>query len=223
MKRILILLLLVLTASGAYGQHYDGRQKKDEHRKEQSHKPSNKKIQSKHGSDDRRMQRHDEGPARASHSRGDRHVGEARHGNAHRGPAHREIACVEEWQQLWNGCHVRIIGSQVYVYDDRDDRIIGGDEVYLLPNGKYKVRKGSYWRIYEKNGDMTFVSGDEIRYWHPGYYAVRSGGSWHVCDAKGDRIFGVWGDSVELMDNGIFRCSRGGHYYYYDSEGNQRM
>ena len=205
MKRLIILLLLATVAGSAYGQHYDGRLRKDEHRKEQTHKPSRKKVQPKHGPGDKHM-RHD-----AGYSRGGKHG------------IRREVACVEEWQYLWNGCHVRLLLDQVYVYDDRDNRIIGGDEVYLLPNGKYKVRKGSYWRIYEKNGDMTFVSGDDIRYWHPGYYAVRSAGSWHVCDAKGDRIFGVWGDSVELMDNGIFRCSRGGHYYYYDSEGNQRM
>ncbi|MDT3366732.1 MAG: hypothetical protein LIQ26_05625 [Bacteroidota bacterium] len=201
MKRILILLLLVLTASGAYGQHHEGRHRKDEHRKEQSHKPSKKKVEPRHRSD-----RHGS-PARGSFSRNIR----------------REVACDEEWQMLWNGCHVRLIMDWVYIYDDRDNRILSGDEIYLLPNGNYKVRKGDFWRVYDRKGDMTFISGDEIRYWHPGYYAVRSGGSWHVCDANGDRIFGVWGDSVELMGNGIFRCSRGGNYYYYDKDGNQRM
>ena len=206
MKRLIILLLLATLAGSAYGQHYDGRPRKDEHRKEQSHKPSKKKVEPKH-----RPDKHD-GPARDVRS----------HGGFSRS-VRREVPCDEEWQMLWNGCHVRLIMDWVYIYDDRDNRILSGDEIYLLPNGNYKVRKGSFWRIYDRKGDMTFVSGDEIRYWHPGFYAVRSGGSWHVCDAKGDRIFGVWGDSVELMGNGIFRCSRGGHYYYYDKDGNQRM
>lgn len=195
MKKILILLLVVLTAGSAYGQRHDARVRKGGHRKEQMH-----------GTRDRHHNR----PTYDARGR-------------NRTPVRREVACVEEWQYLWNGCHVRLLLDQIYVYDDRDDRIVGGDEVYLLPNGNYKVLKGGFWRIYDRKGDMTFISGDEIRYWHPGYYAVRSAGSWHVCDSKGDRIFGVWGDSVELMGNGIFRCSRGGHYYYYDSEGNQRM
>ena len=69
MKRILIFLLLVLTASGAYGQHYEGRHRKEEHRKEQSHKPSKKKVEPRHRSDDKHVQRHD-GPARDVRSRG---------------------------------------------------------------------------------------------------------------------------------------------------------
>ncbi len=198
MKKILILLLVLLTSGSAYGQHHDARVRKDRHRKEQMHNPRNR----------------DHKPARRKAGR----KMENRWGNGR-----REVPCTQEWQELWNGCHVRLLLDQIYVYDDRDDRIVGGDEVYLLPNGNYKVLKGGFWHIYDRKGDMTFISGDEIRYWHPGYYAVRSAGSWHVCDSKGDRIFGVWGDSVELMGNGIFRCSRGGHYYYYDSEGNQRM
>ena len=206
MKRILILLLLVLTASGAYGQHDEGRHRKEEHRKEQSHKPSKKKVEPKHRQDDRRMQRRDT----PSRGRGGR-------------DARYEVSCTGEWQMLWNGCHVRIIAGQVHIYNDYDERITWGDEVSLLPNGNYKVRKGGFWRVYDRKGDMTFISGEEIRYWHPGYYAVRQGSTWHVCDAKGDRIFGVWGDAVELMDNGIFRCYRGGRHYYYDKDGNQRM
>jgi hypothetical protein len=43
-----------------------------------------------------------------------------------------------------------------------------------------------------------------------------------VADASGDRISGIWGDHVELMDNGMYRCTRNGRNYFYDERGNER-
>ena len=171
MKRLIIILLLATLAGSAYGQHYDGRPRKDEHRKEQSHRPSKKKVEPKH-----RPDRHD-GPARGVRSHGGKH------------DVLRDVACVGDWQELWNGCHVRLKTDRVHIYTHDGDRLLSGDAIVLLWNGCYKVRVGDFW---------------------------------HVHDRKGDRIFNVWGDSVELMRNGIFRCYRNGRYYYYDSHGDQR-
>lgn len=250
--------MMVLTVSAAYGQHRSQKQSVTKQHQEQPHKPgrSNGSMSRQHSQG---------GPAHrpGGSSRGSvSHGGYSQRGShrgAHRGGIRVEIACVDEWQDLWNGCHVRLdLVGQVSVYDNRDNRIIWGDEIYLLPNGNYKVRRGSLWRIYERDGDMTFISGDEIQYWPSGYYCVRfgslwrvydpkgdqvfgissrnyieqlwngcflyeQGGNYYVADRKGDRIFGVWGESVELMNNGLFRCLRSGHYYYYDEDGNQRM
>lgn len=232
MKKILILLLVLLTSGSAYGQHHDARVRKDRHRKEQMHNPRNRDHKPDRRKAGRKM--------------------ENRWGN---GP--REVPCTQEWQELWNGCHVRLIGNRVCIYDDRDDRIISGEAVSLMPSGDYKVRLGDYWRIYTSRGDWTAIYGTEIYAWEHGFYCVRQsdmwrvytrdgdrlmiwsrehisqlwngcflyeqGGKYYVADEKGDRIFNVWGDSVDLMDNGLFRCSRGGRYYYVDREGNSRM
>ena len=97
--------------------------------------------------------------------------------------------CVEDWQSLWNGCHVRLKADRVHIYNDKSERLLSGEEIVLLPNGMYLVRLGDLW---------------------------------HAHDEKGDRVFNVWGYSVELMDNGLFRCSRNNKYYYYDRFGNSR-
>lgn len=116
------------------------------------------------------------------------------HSGHHHGPNHheeplREVHCTGDWQELWNGCHVRLRFDKVYIYTPSGDRVLSGDAVVLLPNGYYNVKKGEYWRIY---------------------------------DPKGDRVFNVWGDRVELMENGIFRCYRNGLVKYYDVRGNER-
>ena len=51
---------------------------------------------------------------------------------------------------------------------------------------------------------------------------MRSGGFWRVYTEHGDRLGNVWGDSVELMRNGLFRCIRAGIIHYYDMDGNER-
>ena len=100
-----------------------------------------------------------------------------------------DILCVRDWQQLWNGCHVRVNQFGVSILDRRDRRIIRGDEIILLASGDYKVRSGGFWRIYNE---------------------------------RGDRLVNVWGDSIELMRDGLYCCIRAGITHYYDLNGNER-
>ena len=100
-----------------------------------------------------------------------------------------EIRCAHDWQELWNGCHVRVKLDRIYVYNYHDDRILWGDEVILLPSGCYKVRNGNFWHVHARNGD---------------------------------RINNLWGDAIDLMSNGLFRCFRAGRFFYYDERGNER-
>ena len=112
-----------------------------------------------------------------------------RHDRDYRRQRRTDILCIRDWQQLWNGCHVRVNQFGVSILDRRDRRIVRGDEIVLLASGDYKVRSGGFWRIY---------------------------------DERGDRLGNVWGDSVELMRDGIFCCIRAGITHYYDMNGNER-
>lgn len=142
----------------------------------------------------------------------------------HHGPKrpHREVRCTGEWQELWNGCHVRLSLDRICIHEADGDKLLSGDEVTLLPSGRYKVRSGNIWRIFESNGDRTQISGEEIIPWPDGRFAVRFGDNWHVYIPSGNRVPNVWGESVSLMSNGLIRCKRNGTLHYYDDEGNER-
>lgn len=135
---------------------------------------------------------------------------------------HREIRCTGDWQELWNGCHVRLSLDRICIHEADGDRLLSGDEVTLLPSGLYKVRSGNIWRVFKSNGDRTQISGEEIIPWPDGRFAVRFGENWHVYTPGGDRVPNVWGESVSLMSNGLIRCRRNGTLHYYDEEGNER-
>ena len=158
------------------------------------------------------------------------HDGRGQHGRGHnngRGPVgfdQRKVdtPCVQEWQELWNGCHVRLGEFRVKVLDHGGNTIVSGDEIVLLRNGNYLVRKGDIWRIYDWRGGHTSISGHEILLWPNGLYPVRFGSSWRVYSPDGSRLVSVWGDRVELMRNGLIRCERAGRLHYYDDRGHER-
>ena len=142
-------------------------------------------------------------------------------GNHGHGMDRSEIPCLEDWQGLWNGNHVRLINGRTYIYDRHNDSVIWGDEIYLLSNGNYKVRRGDNWRIYDYEGVSTSVWGHEILYWWNGCYCVRVNDIWRVYDAKGDSI-GVWSrEYVELLRNGCYIYSINGRYYVADFRGDR--
>lgn len=164
------------------------------------------------------------------HNRTERyHNGRGQHGRGHNGRGHAgvdipqvDIPCVREWQELWNGCHVRLSEFRVKVVDHNGSTVVSGEEVILLRNGSYQVRNGDIWRIYDWRGSHTSISGHEILLWPNGLYPVRFGSSWRVYTPEGQRLVSVWGDRVELMRNGLIRCERAGRFFYYDDRGNER-
>ena len=117
---------------------------------------------------------------------------------------------------------MRLSLDRVCIHEADGDKLLSGDEVTLLPSGRYKVRSGNIWRVFESNGDRTQISGEEIIPWQDGRFAVRFGDNWHVYTTGGDRVPNVWGESVGLMSNGLIRCKRNGTLHYYDDEGNER-
>ena len=86
-----------------------------------------------------------------------------RHDQDHRRHRRTDILCIRDWQQLWNGCHVRVNQFGVSIFDRRDRRIVRGDEIILLASGDYKVRSGGFWRIYDERGDrLGNIWGDSV-------------------------------------------------------------
>ena len=137
MKKIVVILAMMLATFSVSAQH--------------------------HGHD---KGRHD-GPSHREHFEqrkgrpGERHF-DTPHGYSGPRQMRSEIHCTHDWQELWNGCHVRLKVGRVYVYD-RNDRVLWGDEIILLPNGCYKVRNGSFWHVYTHNGDrLNNVWGDFV-------------------------------------------------------------
>ena len=70
--------------------------------------------------------------------------------------------CTEHYQDLRNGCQVRLSGRKVYIYRNGYS-ILYGDEINLLYNGYYRVRRGNTWYLADEDGDLVDgIYGKEI-------------------------------------------------------------
>ena len=203
MKKIVIILLMMLATAGAYGQGHHG------HR--DSHRDSRHRTENVH---------------RGNHHRGNRgnHHSSSRsgHGRSHGYNVPEELECVYEWQELWNGCHVRLLGDRVQIVNRRGDTIVSGDRVFLTSNGRYEVKNGGVWSVRDADGGFTTISGMDIFYWSEGFYGIKVGSFWRLYDEDGDFVGNVWGEHLTLYQNNLIRAERNGRYYYYDYEGNER-
>lgn len=216
MKRILLLIAMILMAVTASAQPRGGRGPYDGRDPRAGRELRGSRDNRYRGSSRNNRNYLD---SRNAPSRRDR---QGRRGSNYTQANLVETPCIQEWQELWNGCHVRFMGGRITVLDRSGNRVVGGEEVSLLGNGSYKVRNGDLWRIYDWRGGFTIISGHEVHLWPNGLYLVRYSSSWRVYTAEGDRLTNVWGDRVELMSNGLIRCERAGRFIYYDERGNER-
>ena len=77
--------------------------------------------------------------------------------------------CTEHYQDLRNGCQVRLSGRTVYIYRNGYS-ILYGDEINLLYNGYYRVRRGNTWYLADEDGDLVSgIYGKTIYYFPFGY------------------------------------------------------
>ena len=200
MKKIVIILLMMLATAGAYGQGHHGH--RDSHR------------DSRHRTENVHRDNHHRG------NRGNRHSNHNGRGRGYNVPD--ELECTYEWQELWNGCHVRLLGDRVHIVNRRGDTVVSGDRVFLTSNGRYEVKNGGVWSVRDADGGFTTLSGMDIFYWSEGFYGIKVGSFWRLYDEDGDFVGNVWGEHLTLYQNNLIRAERNGRYYYYDYEGNER-
>ena len=200
MKKIVIILLMMLATAGAYGQGHHG------HR--DSHGDFRHRTENVH---------------RGGHHKGNRGNRHSNHHGRSRGyNVPEELECTYEWQELWNGCHVRLLGDRVQIVNRRGDTVVSGDRVFLTSNGRYEVKNGGVWSVRDADGGFTTLSGMDIFYWSEGFYGIKVGSFWRLYDEDGDFVGNIWGEHLTLYQNNLIRAERNGRYYYYDYEGNER-
>lgn len=134
----------------------------------------------------------------------------------------KPVECDEDYQDLWNGAVVRVMSRRIYIYRDGYS-ILYGDEINLLYNGYYRVRRGSTWYLADPDGDLVDgIYGKEILYYPWGYVAVkRSSGYWDVYHCSGRKVEFYSDDSPYIYWNGCWGVIHGKYIYIYDGNGRQ--
>lgn len=130
--------------------------------------------------------------------------------------------CTDNYQDLRNGCQVRIVGRTIYIYRNGSS-ILYGDEINVLYNGYYRVRRGRTWYLADTDGNLVDgIYGKEMLYYPWGYVAVhRSGGYWDVFHCSGRKLDFYSDESPFIYGNGCWGVRHGNKWYAYDSYGNQ--
>ena len=166
MKKELLILALLLSVTGASGQQHH------------NHHGNSVRQEFRHQDHRGHDRHHKDGPHREELRLRERH---------HRHGKRADVLCVRDWQELWNGCHVRVNQFGVSVKDRRDNRIVKGEEVILLASGDYLVRNGGFWRVYTEYGDrLGNVWGDSVELTRSGLFRCVRAGNVHWYDLDGN-------------------------------------
>lgn len=130
--------------------------------------------------------------------------------------------CTEDYQDLRNGCYVRIKNRRVYIYSGGSS-FLYGDEINLLYNGYYRVRRGSTWYLCDPDGNtVNGIYGKEILYYPFGHVAVqRSSGYWDVYHCSGRKLDFYSDESPHIYYSGCWSVRHGKTWYAYDQDGRQ--
>lgn len=140
----------------------------------------------------------------------------------HRVIERKVVKCTENYQDLWNGCYVKVNGNYSYVYDG-SDRILYGTDIWLMPSGWYVVSydNDKTERLVDANGDYYGTWGYDIRSFWTGLYDVYIGGYWKLYDAYGN-YQGVYSDDPILVFwNGYYSYHLNGYEYVADENGDR--
>lgn len=134
----------------------------------------------------------------------------------------KSVACTEDYQDLWNGCYVRVIGRRIYIYENGSS-ILYGDEINLLYNGYYRVRRSGTWYLIDAKGNtVDGIYGKQIYYYPWGYVAVqRSSGYWDTFHCSGRKLDFYSDEDPLIYYNGCWGVRHGNKWYVYDQNGRQ--
>ena len=78
--------------------------------------------------------------------------------SGHEVTTRKAVWCTEDYQDLWNGCMVKTSGQRIYIYRNNSS-ILYGDQINLLYNGYYRVRRGNTWYLADEDGDLVYQTG----------------------------------------------------------------
>lgn len=134
----------------------------------------------------------------------------------------KAVPCQEDWQDLWNGCYVRLSGRTIYIYQDGYS-ILYGDQINLLYNGYYRVRRGNTWYLADEDGDLVSgIYGKDIVYYPYGYVAVlRSPGYWDIFHCSGRKVETYSYENPWIYFNGCWGVKQGTYWYACDANGDK--
>ena len=86
--------------------------------------------------------------------------------SGHEVTTRKSILCSEDYQDLWNGCYVRLIGRKIYIYNSSNSSVLYGDEINLIYNGYYRVKRSGTWYLADPEGDLVDgIYGKDILYY----------------------------------------------------------
>lgn len=130
--------------------------------------------------------------------------------------------CTEDYQDLRNGCYVRINSNRVYIYYNGSS-FLYGDEINLLYNGYYRVKRNGTWYLADPDGDLVSgIYGKDLLYYPWGYVSVqRSAGYWDVYHCSGRKLDFYSDESPLIYSNGCWGVRHGNYWYAYDQDGDQ--
>lgn len=134
----------------------------------------------------------------------------------------KTVWCEEDYQDLWNGCYVRLTNGRIYVKDG-SSTVVYGDEIGLLYNGCYTVKYGNTWYLYDEDGDkVSGVYGEEILYYPFNYVACKKGSNlWYVYRCNGEKLSFYSEVSPWICSNECWIVQQGGRQYGIDQNGDK--
>ena len=134
----------------------------------------------------------------------------------------KSVDCTDNYQDLWNGYMVKTSGQRIYIYRNNSS-ILYGDQINLLYNGYYRVRRGNTWYLADEDGDLVSgIYGKEIYYYPFGYISVqRSSGYWDIFHCSGRKVDCYSVEDPYIFWNGCFLIKQGKYWYAVDADGNK--
>lgn len=135
----------------------------------------------------------------------------------------KSVPCTDNYQDLWNGCYVKNSGNRIYIYRGSYS-ILYGDEIELLYNGYYRVKRSNTWYLADEDGDLVsgIYSSGKIYYFPWGYVTFqRSSGYWDIYHCSGRKVDCYSDESPLMFWNGCFLIKQGRYWYAVDSDGDK--
>ena len=131
----------------------------------------------------------------------------------------KAVYCNEDGQDLWNGCYVRKYSGYVYIYSG-NNRILYGNEIWLMYNGYWIVGRNGYEYLYTPEGNYANVHGEEILAYPWDNFVVRLYSDiWYVYRSDGSRLDFYSNGQPLIYRNGCWAAKHGSYYYGYDENG----